>query len=289
MNAGQINRMKSLFVVLGGFCFGTSGTIQAFAPDGATPFVVGALRMTVGGLALLVWCLMTHKFQSMQKISLGHLFLSALSLVGFQLSFFGGVLKVGVAVGTVVAIGFSPIAASILAIFVLKEFPQKMWYISTAIALIGLYLLNMDFSNEIKLTNMLLPLAAGLSYGCYFIFSKPLSVNNSPELIMMFVCLCSSIILLPVYFYYPVQWIFTGKGILTALGLGVITTAMAFSFVLIGLKYTNASNAVTLALSEPLVASFLGIFVLDERVTISMAAGIVCILIGVVLIGFTQK
>lgn len=289
MDKVQTNRIKSLFIILGGICFGTSGTIQAIAPDGATPFVVGALRMTIGGLSLFIWCLISNKFRGMQKISFGHLFLSALSLVGFQLSFFGGVLKVGVAVGTVVAIGFSPIAAAILAIFVLKEFPQKMWYISTAIALVGLYLLNMDFSNEIKWTDMLLPLAAGLSYGCYLIFSKPLSMNNNPELIMMLVCLCSSIILLPVYFYYPVQWIFTTKGILTALGLGVVTTAMAFTFVLTGLKYTSVATAATFALSEPLVASFLGIFVLDEKVTLSMAAGIVCILIGVVLTELTQK
>ena len=37
----------AMLVLLGALCFSTSGTAQAFAPEGATPYVVGALRMQV--------------------------------------------------------------------------------------------------------------------------------------------------------------------------------------------------------------------------------------------------
>lgn len=283
------NQMKSLLILVGAMCFGTSGTIQAIAPEGATPFVVGALRMTVGAMTLFLWCLVTKKFKAVQPLSFPHLLLCSLALVGFQLSFFLGVQKVGVAVGTVVAIGFSPLAAAVLALIVFKEYPHKMWYVSTFIAIVGLLLLHADSSSEINWQDMLLPLGAGFSYGCYFVFSKPLTAKNSSELIMMVVCLGSSILLMPVYFLYPVQWVFTVHGILTALGLGVITTAMAFAFVLTGTKYTRVANAVTLALAEPLVATLLGIFFLGEPVTVNMVIGIICILTGVILTGVTQK
>lgn len=283
------NQMKSLLILVGAMCFGTSGTIQAIAPEGATPFVVGALRMTVGAMALLVWCLITKKFKAVRSLSAPHLLLCSLALVGFQLSFFLGVQKVGVAVGTVVAIGFSPLAAAVLALIVFKEYPHKMWYVSTFIAIVGLLLLHADSSSEINWQDMLLPLGAGLSYGCYFVFSKPLTAKNNSELIMMFVFLGSSILLMPVYFLYPVQWVFTAQGILTALGLGVVTSAMAFVFVLTGTKYTSVANAVTLALAEPLVATLLGIFFLGEPVTVNMIIGIICILTGVILTGVTQK
>ena len=43
----------ALFVLLGAMLWGTTGTSQALAPAGATPLAVGALRVAIGGAALL--------------------------------------------------------------------------------------------------------------------------------------------------------------------------------------------------------------------------------------------
>ena len=45
-----------LLILAGALCFSTTGFVQALAPEGATPYVIGALRMAVGGIALLIWC-----------------------------------------------------------------------------------------------------------------------------------------------------------------------------------------------------------------------------------------
>ena len=42
-----------LLILAGALCFSTTGFVQALAPEGATPYVIGALRMAVGGIALL--------------------------------------------------------------------------------------------------------------------------------------------------------------------------------------------------------------------------------------------
>lgn len=280
---------KALLILLGAACFGSSGTIQALAPQGATPFVIGALRMLVGGISLFIWCSFTGKIKNAIKPETKYLLISALALVGFQLCFFSGVQKVGVAVGTVIAIGFSPIATAVLAALIYKETPPKIWYIATGIALLGLMLLNIDATKHTEFKYMLLPLGAGFSYACYFIFSKPLGKKNAPDFIMMSICLLSGMLLLPVFFIYPVEWIFTVKGIFTSLALGIVTTAMAFSFVLAGLKYTNATNAATLSLAEPMVATCLGIFFLNESITLNSLFGIFCIFLGVFISGYSTS
>ncbi|MFA7467062.1 MAG: EamA family transporter [Desulfotomaculaceae bacterium] len=42
-----------LLVLSGAVLWGTTGTTQALAPDGATPLAIGAMRLLVGGLCLL--------------------------------------------------------------------------------------------------------------------------------------------------------------------------------------------------------------------------------------------
>ena len=120
---------------------------------------------------------------------------------------------------------------------------------------------------------MAFPLLAGFSYACYFVFSKPLARNAAPGSVMMVLCLLSGLCMLPVFWIYPAAWLATPVGALVALHLGVVTTAIAFSLTLAGLKVTPAATASTLSLAEPLSAACLGIFFLHEPLSLSAAVG----------------
>ena len=115
-----------LLILLGALCFSTTGTVQALSPEGATPYVIGALRMLVGGLALLLWCAFQGELPRFWRWPMRCVVPSTLALLGFQFFFFRGVLEAGVAVGTVVAIGFSPIVVALLGLIFLREKPAKM-------------------------------------------------------------------------------------------------------------------------------------------------------------------
>ena len=166
-----------LLILLGALCFSTTGTVQALSPEGATPYVIGALRMLVGGLALLLWCAFRGELPRFWRWPMRCVVPSTLALLGFQFFFFRGVLEAGVAVGTVVAIGFSPIVVALLGLIFLREKPAKAWYPATGLALIGLILLNADAVGGASFAGMAFPLLAGFSYACYFVFSKPLARN----------------------------------------------------------------------------------------------------------------
>ena len=160
-----------LLILLGALCFSTTGTVQALSPEGATPYVIGALRMLVGGLALLLWCAFRGDLPRFWHWPMRCVVPSTLALLGFQFFFFRGVLEAGVAVGTVVAIGFSPIVVALLGLIFLHEKPAKAWYPATGLALIGLILLNADAVGGASFAVMAFPLLAGFSYACYFVFS----------------------------------------------------------------------------------------------------------------------
>ena len=272
-----------LLILLGALCFSTTGTVQALSPEGATPYVIGALRMLVGGLALLLWCAFRGELPRFWRWPMRCVVPSTLALLGFQFFFFRGVLEAGVAVGTVVAIGFSPIVVALLGLIFLHEKPAKAWYPATGLALIGLILLNADAVGGASFAGMAFPLLAGFSYACYFVFSKPLARNAAPGSVMMVLCLLSGLCMLPVFWIYPAAWLATPVGALVALHLGVVTTAIAFSLTLAGLKVTPAATASTLSLAEPLSAACLGIFFLHEPLSLSAAVGI-ALIFGSVLI-----
>lgn len=100
-----------LLIILSGLCFSTTGTTQALSPEGATPLVIGALRLLVGSLALLGWCAIGKRLPDLRTWPLGKTFLAAMGVLGYQLCFFMALKYTGVAVGTVVGIGATPIMA----------------------------------------------------------------------------------------------------------------------------------------------------------------------------------
>ena len=268
-----------LCIILGALCFSTTGTVQALAPDGSHPLGIGALRMQIGALALWAWCACRHSLPAgLRHWQLRWLIPATLGLLGFQVFFFWGVQQAGVAVGTVTAIGFSPVMAAILARIILGERPARIWYPATGLALAGLVLLNLGSSQGTSTAALLLPLLAGACYGAYFVFSKPLGRTHAPEHIMLLLCAGSGLLLLPVHFCTPPLWLLHPQGMGMALYLGVVTAALAFSLTLAGLRRTPTAMAATLA-----------IFLLHEPVGGQELAGMGLLFGGVALLALGKK
>ena len=281
--ADQSKKDGSLLVFLGALCFSGSGTIQALAPDEATPFIVGALRLLVAGLFLIAWCHGKRLFQPL-KADYFKLFLSASALAGFQITFFLGVQKAGVAAGTVVTIGTTPIMAAVFGLLFYGEIPSKNWYVSTAMAIFGLVLLNLNGTETFSVTALLFPLSAGTIYAFYLSQSKDLVRENSPELVMTYLFLIASCLLIPIWVFFPCAWILSVRGITVALGLGILTTALAYCLVMAGLKNCDTAKAATLSLGEPLGAAVLGFAVLHEALNLWGLIGIAAIFASVLIL-----
>lgn len=283
----QVNNKPTLrgpvLILLGTICFSTTGFSQAMAPQGATPYVIAAVRMLVSGAGLLLWCAWRKRLPGLTGWPVKNLLISILAILAFQLLYFQGVLAAGVAVGTVVAIGTTPIAGALLGWIFLGERPPWTWYVATLLAVSGLLLVNNVGSAAFDPAVMLLPVAAGLGYSTFIVFSKSLVNAQPPETVMAVVNIGVGLLLMPALFIFPMDWLFSTRGVLVALNLGLVTSALGFSLSLAGFKLTRAATASTLSLGEPLIAATLGVFILHEPLNMTNAAGMALMLSGVLL------
>jgi DME family drug/metabolite transporter len=101
---------------------------------------------------------------------------AAVGIAAYQPFFFAGVARTGVALGTIVAIGSTPVWAGAIGFLFRGEKPTVRWGIATALAVSGCTLLLLDAGGGVSVAaaGILFALAAGACYGAYATASKRL-------------------------------------------------------------------------------------------------------------------
>ena len=269
-----------LLILLSNLCFCTTGTAQALAPTGATPPVVGALRLLVGGAAMLLWCAVSNKLPRCTGWPVHKVLLAGFSLAAFQIFFFLALKETGVAVGTMVCAGSLPILGGLFSWIFFKEKPPRIWYPATAAAVAGVVLLSLNEAMRVELLGLALALLATLFYLGNTMTAKSLARSHPPETIMALLFIVAGVLNLPVFFIFPIDWLGSAHGIWVALHLGLITGALAYTLNLKGLKITSTPTAMTLVLTDPLGAALLGFFLLNEPVSLQILLGMLLIFVS---------
>lgn len=272
------------FVLFAATLWGTTGTAQTFVPDGTSPLAVGTIRMVIGGTLLAGLMLIRGGWRG-GRWPIWPLVLAVLGIVGYQLLFFAGIARTGVALGTVVGIGSSPIIAGLLTWLLFRKWPGRHWAIATALAIIGCALLiggGQDI--EVDIGGMMLAIGAGAAYAVYTIASKFLVGERPSYVVAGTVFGLGALLMLPLCFVLDMSWVTEPSGFLVTLHLGVITLAFAYLLFTIGLKTVSSATAVSLTLAEPLTAALLGVFVVGEELEPLAWLGIGLLFAGLVVL-----
>ena len=285
MNSASTTTARGFwFVLAAAVCWGTTGTAQAFAPAGATPLAVGAMRLLIGGSALLLFALGRRQLHwrgwppTATATAIG-------TIAGYQLFFFAGVARTGVAVGTVVAIGSAPVLAGLMGLLLLGERPTRRWVLATLLAVAGCTLLIATGGDlQIDLPGIVLAIGAGAAYALYTIASKDLLRVQPPDAVTAVAFFGGALLLAPLLFFVDLTWLAQPQGLLVALHLGLVTAALAYMLYIRGLMTLPTATAVTLALAEPLTAAALGVLVLGERLTVPALIGMALIFAGLIVL-----
>jgi DME family drug/metabolite transporter len=272
-------------VLLAALCFGTTGTAQALGPDGASPLAVGALRVALGALLLLLAVRLTASVEA-RRLGRGPLAVGAFGVAGYQLCFFAAVDDTGVAVGTVAALGSAPAFAGLGAWLVERTRPGRAWTLATMLAAVGVALMALSGSvAEVSAPGVVLALGAGASYAVFTLASKSLLDAGAPiERVMAGVFTLGGLLLLPVLVLGDLDWLTSADGLAMALWLGAVPTALAYILFAHGLRLLPASEVATLTLAEPVTAATLGAIVLGERPGALAVAGIVLVIAGLAVL-----
>ena len=285
-----MRRPGAWLVLAAGALWGTTGTAQALAPPGATPAAVGAVRLALGAAGLLAVALLRGELRQAARLPQRAVVVAAVMVAAYQVCFFNGVSLTGVALGTVVGIGSSPVWAGLLAWLTGAGKPPRRWVLATGLAVAGVILLIAGGrSLQVNLPGVMLALAAGASYAIYASASKRLLESASPDAVMAVVFGLAALLLIPILLQSDVGWVGTPRGAAVALHLGLLATTLAYLLFARGLRSLPAPTAVTLSLAEPLTAAGLGLLVLQERLTLTALLGGGLVLAGLIALSHQPR
>lgn len=267
-------------IVLAAALWGTTGTARALAPAGADPLGVGAVRIAIGGALLAAFVLATRR-SAIPALAHPATLVCAVGVALYQLSFFSAVALIGVALGTIVAIGSAPLATGLLSALLGRQ-PSRRWYAATGVAVLGVGLLALpEGAVRLDTAGILLALTAGFAYALYAVGAKWLLRDREPLPVMAAAFAGGAVLLLPVLALTDLSWLGEPRGIVVAAHLGILATAIAYALFGRGLALVPATTAATLSLFEPLTATALGIALLGERLSLTQLAGAAAILAAV--------
>lgn len=275
-------------VLIAAVLWGTTGTARALAPSSAAPLAVGAVRIGIGGALLVAIALARGTL--LHRWPLGPTLLSAVAVAVYQLSFFEGVARAGVAPGTIIAIGSAPAFAGLFAFIALGERPTVRWMVATAIAVAGIALLVLPSTSlRVEPLAVGLPLVAGAAYAVYATASKRLLRHGDSVAVAAIAFGGGAVVLAPVLVLSDLSWLNTPRGTSAALWLGVVTTAIAYLLFTRGLDRLPVSWGATLSLAEPLTASLLGTLVLGETLVAAQLAGGALVSFGLLVLASSAR
>jgi DME family drug/metabolite transporter len=274
------DRRAVVMVLLAAAMWGTTGTARALGPADASPFSVGAVRIAIGGTILVAIALARGTLLG-RPWPIAAAAFAAVAVATYQLAFFEGVARAGVAVGTILAIGSAPAFAGVLSWIVLRERPTARWLVATAVAVAGLALLVLP-AGEVPRdpSASLLPLAAGAAYALYATASKRLLHAGDSVAVAAIAFGGGALLLAPILFATDLAWLRDPRGVVVALELGLVATVLAYLLFTSALSRLPVSWSATLSLGEPLTASLLGALVLGEVLSGTQLAGGALVLFG---------
>ena len=132
---------------------------------------------------------------------------------------------------------------------------------------------------------LLASLGAGASYAVYSLAAKALLDRGWTATGSMGALFgTAGVVSLPVLAMTDASWLATGPGIVMALWLGLVATALAYVLFGTGLGGLAPATVSTLTLAEPLTAGLLGVLVLGEALSGGAIVGLVVLAGGIVLL-----
>lgn len=275
-------------VVLAGVLFGTAGTAGALGPAGTTPQGMGALRLIIGAITLLI-VLAAMGIRPRRVLGLWRspwVIVAALGAGLYQPTFFQAVDEVGVGTATLLAVGSSPIFAGLLGWALLGDRPTRGWIVATLVCIVGLVLRSSDELSGAGAggLGLLLALGAGLSSATWTVAAKhEYDRGTDPLQLPAATFTLGGLLLVPVLLTQPLAWLTEPSGLALALYLGIATMAVANVVLSVGLGGLSPGPVTTLMLTDPLVATLLGVAVLGETLSAAAWLGVAIVSAGLVL------
>lgn len=263
------HRRHAAAVVASGLLFGTTGTAALLADTDASALSIAAGRLLVGAAGLVVFASFAGWYELGALLRMARVWVMGIGVATYMLLFFASVQQVGAAMASLVSICLAPVFTAVGARVVGKPWPNRLWLIGTVLAVIGVTLLAWPDPQVSGGRWVGAALAAGASaaYAAYTVTGSGLAEHGVPPRRSLAVSFGIGAVLCSPFLMADSRWLLTGRGVALVLWLGLAATTLAYALFGYGLSRLKPGVVATLTLSEPAMATVLGIGVLGEVMT----------------------
>ena len=312
-------------VLVAAAVWGTTGTATHFAP-GVPAFVFGAVTFGLGGIVLALGAGRGTLRAVADPASRRWALLGAASLVVYAVAFYAALADAGVALGTTVAIGSSPVFAGLVEWVADGRRVTRRWVVATLVSVLGMVVVTLARSSEHAVASggsdrdgsLVLGLGsallAGLTYALYsWAVARGMRAVSVPVALPGGVSVADRASLLAraslpgerglvgaVFGLAAVPLVVLAVvGGQASLGvaanwpvflyLALVPTVLGHSLYAVGLRSVSASVATLLSLFEPVVAAVLAVLVVGEHLGAGGWVGIGLVVVGLAVLAVPER
>ncbi|MGA0003609.1 MAG: DMT family transporter [Candidatus Nanopelagicales bacterium] len=277
-------------VLLACVLFSTSATGRAYLDFPGSSISVGAWRVFLGGIGLAAYAAIRYGTSGIRRlVKLPVVWVMALAVLAYQISFFIGAARIGVAMGTLGALATAPFFAGVLGWIVGTGKPSGIWAISTVMGVIGLALIT-GVSEVRDNLGFFAVFISGVMYAIFTVFGVRLTrthdVTGAEVLGAAFGI--GAVLSLPIVLFTS-AWINSALLVGFVLYIGLATTALGYILFGNGLTHLSPGTVSTLTLAEPVLATLMGVFILGEAMNLRGWIGCAVIIGALALLGIVES
>ena len=275
-----------IFILAAASGWGIIGVFsRPLAAAGLTPIQITFVRNII--TAVLMGIFLLVKDRSLLKIRVRDIWIflgsGLLSIVFFNVCYFLTIERTTLAAASIL-LYTAPCFVMLISAALFKEKITAQKLIALALAFAGCVPASGFAGGSITPFALMTGLGSGIGYALYSIFGKIALKRYSPFTTVFYTFAVAAAGLLPFSDLGGIVGALSGGPLLTAAGLGVISTFLPFIFYTYGLEKIDAGKASVLAFAEPMIATAAGIVIFGESLTIKNAAGILMIFAAIVLL-----
>lgn len=264
--------------------WGTTGTSQALAGGSLSSLWFGALRLLFAAVFFLAFAAVTGALnrRAWEGLTLKAAIGAGLCMAAYNLTFFAGVKLTGVGIGTAIALGSGPIWAGVLQAVFQRQPPTTAWWVGTAVAIAGGVLLSLGGGSQAESAlGIALCLGSGLSYAVYTLLNQRMVGHAPASSITLAAFGVAALVALPTAAVQTGWPSLDVRDLIAVVYTGMVTAGAGYLLFSFALHHVLPATAVTLALTEPVVAFMLAVLLLDEPASVAAFTGLALVAAGV--------
>lgn len=281
-----------IYTVLSSAAFGVMPIFAKIAySGGANAITVLFLRFFLAALIILPYIVVTKKDFKINRAQLVHIIF--LAIIGYTATTYTLFISYNyISVGLSTTLHF--IYPAIVTVFAVLLYKEKLYWrkiLALALSVLGIYLLVGGGDVIINFKGVGFAILSGCFYAYYIVGVSHSEVNKIDTYVLTFYLASIAALSLLIMGMVNGQLDFDIKpySYLASGGIALVSTVLALTMFLKGIKIIGPSSAAILSTLEPIVSIVLGVLILKEQLTFTIVMGCILILFSVIILTLGQK